>query len=152
MHFDRSLTLVHQHFKTMAKKIKLRSSTYFELLPEHKETPGGVSLTVPNQSVSLAELLRRHQAGIAPDVSQQPFYEENSSFDSADYTKINSLDLYEKEEIKQALNTNINQMKESLRKSKEKTPVKNDRPEPTEEPETKPAKKGKKPPENNDED
>jgi hypothetical protein len=125
------------------KTIKLRNPMYFELKKEDQETPHGVSLTVPDQSTSLAELLRRHTAGIAPEVSRTPIYDELATHDSADYTKINSLDLSEKDEIRKALKSNITNLSESVKPKPEKTPAKTDQPEPKEEPATTPAKKGK---------
>lgn len=108
-------------------------------------------MTVPNQSLTLSELLRRHIAGTAPSSAQQPLYDEDVDYDSADYTKINTLDLSEKDEIRMALKNNINQMKESL-KPKPKPPAMNERPEPTEEPVTIKAKKAKPKTEGEDED
>lgn len=98
------------------KTRKITRTPYtFELQIQDKETPLGVSETVPNQSISLTEMLRKHIAGVAPAVQHTPQYDDDANFDSADYTKINSLDLSEKDEIRQALSEDIHQMKERLK-------------------------------------
>lgn len=133
--------------RNQRKKPVLRKGGYqYEMFPNDMEHPTGPSLTVPDQSMSLNEMLRRHAAGTAPANAQNPLYEDEANFDSADYTKIKSLDLSEQDEIKRALSTNIDQMKDKLKpKPKAETPVVKEQPEPTEEPVTKAGKKATKP-------
>lgn len=52
---------------------------------EHKETFEGLSETVPNQSMTIKELMQRRTAGILPDVEQEPIYDEE--FDTSLYLK-----------------------------------------------------------------
>lgn len=76
----------------------LPSQRDFQLLPEHKETPYGVSLTVPDESLSIRELLSKHTTGYA--AVNTPVYNldaNSNDFDTPDLEKINSLDLHERE-------------------------------------------------------
>lgn len=68
------------------------------------------SLTVPNESYSIKELLLKHKNGILPPIVREVFFDENSDFDSFDFEKINMLDDPEKQEFLLQNRNNIKRM------------------------------------------
>lgn len=62
----------------------------------HTETHGGSSMTVPDQSYSVREILQRFTTGIAPSISKQFYYESDQgdiNFDSYNPTNQGNFDL-----------------------------------------------------------
>ena len=53
-------------------------------VPGYMEFNDEPSLTVPDQSYTIQELLDRHIAGTMPPVSQDVFYEDDPNFDEID--------------------------------------------------------------------
>jgi len=85
------------------------SQDEFKLLPEHKEHPCGVSLTVPDETLSIKQIVDKHVRGqeIADQLMRQPLYDSgiygddrDSDFDSEDLEKVVQMDLAEKDELK----------------------------------------------------
>lgn len=84
------------------QKIELRRSIIrqrdYEMLPHHFETIDGVSMTVPDESMSIQEIMAKHVRGIdMTAMFRQPAYDSAASFDSEDIEKIQHEDLFEKE-------------------------------------------------------
>lgn len=52
-----------------------------------------ISLTLPSQAYTVNELLIRFQNGTLPNISQNPYYDENATFDSFDKTQAPDYDL-----------------------------------------------------------
>lgn len=66
----------------------------------------GVSLTIPNETYTIRELLNKHTSGIMPEVANQPIWQEEASHDSPDLQKLDRLDIVEKQ-IERERQTNI---------------------------------------------
>lgn len=58
-----------------------------------KETPVGVSLTVPDQSMTIQEILRRFATGQTIGVGKQIYYDDLDDFDQIDPTLDPNFDL-----------------------------------------------------------
>lgn len=70
----------------------------FELLPHHYENIEGPSMTVPDESMSIQEIMSKHVRGIDMGAMfRQPSYDSAASFDSEDIEKIQHEDLFDKE-------------------------------------------------------
>lgn len=81
---------------TTVKKRKLITVNSYQLQLHHKEDMSKeISLTVPNESYSIKELLTR---SALPVVHRLGTFEENSNFDSDDLEKLPHSDLFEREE------------------------------------------------------
>lgn len=78
----------------------LRRQRDFRLEKHHCETPTGVSLTVPDESYSIREILEKFTTGIdlRQQLARQPQYDSGASLDSEDLEKVQHLDLYEQQE------------------------------------------------------
>lgn len=77
----------------MTKKLPvIQNSSNYELKDEFCETPTGVSLTVPDDSYTIRELLDRATKGINPMIERSGEYGEDPVFDDPDFEKILDLD------------------------------------------------------------
>ncbi len=61
----------------------------------------GASITIPGETYTIRELLIRHTNGLEPMVTKSPIWQENATHDDLDLQKTHSLDLTERDEIKQ---------------------------------------------------
>jgi len=108
--------------KTPVNRVKLsniRKGGYnFEIKHEDNEKPYGPSETVPDQTMSLEQLLQRHINGIVIPNAKNPIWEEDMSHDSADLSKLNDLDLHDKEIIRQQTTQDIMDHRSKLEKQK----------------------------------
>lgn len=69
-------------------------------VPSPGERVPGVSETVPNEALSIKEILRRFTKGMPLDVlEKEGAYDEHASFDSIDLEKLKHADLYEQMEV-----------------------------------------------------
>lgn len=93
----------------------------FRLLPEHKEHPKGPSMTVPDETLSIKEIVAKHIRGqaIADQLMREPMYDSgivgddrDSDFDSEDLMKVRDMDLAEQDEIKLSHREKIEEFKE----------------------------------------
>ncbi len=70
-------------------------------IKERRSTPIGESCTVPDQSLTIKEILQRFTSGIDPGVVKDVIYEENSNIDAPtnliNFDPTDSLTEYEKE-------------------------------------------------------
>ncbi|AXL14916.1 hypothetical protein [Microviridae sp.] len=57
------------------------------------------SLTIPNETYTIRELLAKHTRGIAPNIARQGHWQDDASFDSPDFNKLNGLDIVDKHQI-----------------------------------------------------
>lgn len=125
----------------------------FRLLPEHKEKTTGPSLTVPDETLSIKEIVEKHVRGqrIADQLMRTPIYDSGADFDSDDLEKVKQMDLVEQDEIYERNAEKIAEIKEKQKKlfskkKEEKAPPRQGEPRsPTEEPEPDPAATTKKP-------
>lgn len=125
----------------------------FRLLPEHKEKTTGPSLTVPDETLSIKEIVEKHVRGqrIADQLMRTPIYDSGADFDSDDLEKVKQMDLVDQDEIYERNAIKIAEIKEKQKKlfskeKKEQAPPRQGEPRsPTEEPEPDPAPTTKKP-------
>lgn len=81
----------------------------FKLLASHCETPVGVSLTVPDECMSVQELLDRFINGqrIPDNLFRNGVFDDESGFDSDDVEKLRHADLAERDEVVERLKGEI---------------------------------------------
>lgn len=80
---------------------KVRTSFNFILGMEDCETPVGESMTVPDETMSIQELLERFMNGqrVPDNLFREGGFDSGSSFDSDDLEKVRDLDLVERGEV-----------------------------------------------------
>lgn len=80
------------------------------------ETPVGVSETVPDDALTIRDILKKHLAGmkIAENEMRTPIYDSGVSHESEDLESINRMDLSEKHEYAQMLSADIAERKKNL--------------------------------------
>lgn len=89
--------------KTELRKTIIRQRDY-EMLPHHYETIEGVSVTVPNESMSIQEIMTKHVRGIDMSImARTPAYDSGASFDSDDIEKLQHQDIFEKQQKLESL-------------------------------------------------
>lgn len=86
---------------------KFRSAYSFTPLETDYEAGGGISLTLPDDSYSVEDLLRRYANGIMPPVGRNVYFEDDPDFDNIDPTLDPSFDLSDATAIMQDLETKI---------------------------------------------
>jgi len=100
-------------------KPKLKNQNDFELLSSHKESGFGVSQTVPNQALSIDDIMSRYvRDRVVPEVSTRPgVYSgdaDDVDFDSPDLEKLRDADLADRHEFVRDLSAGISSAKEVL--------------------------------------
>lgn len=64
---------------------------------KQNETPKGVSVTIPGETYTIRELLKKHTRGILPpDIIRQGQYSDEQEFDSPDLQKLHRSDINDK--------------------------------------------------------
>jgi len=105
----------------------------FRLRPEHKEKRVGESQTVPDETLTIQEIMKKHVRGqrIADELMRTPVYDSGlsdygdseSDFGMEDLSKVEGLDIAEKDEIRESYKQKIEEYKEKeksfLKKKKE---------------------------------
>lgn len=83
---------------TKSKKPRLRSSINFTLGKKDIEIPRGKSMTVPDDSFTVAEIIEKTLSGMPPAINQNYFYVEGEDpdFDDPDHEDIQRMSLDEK--------------------------------------------------------
>lgn len=109
----------------------LVSKMNFVLSQGHLEHPKGISMTVPDETLSIKEILQRFVRGQPLDIHFRPTFNiDESDFDSVDYMEAASLELAERSELLESLREENRELREKLKpKSK---PVAKSSVEPTE--------------------
>lgn len=107
--------------ETKAKsKYKLRSRYNFVLTKEDMETSTMKSLTVPDETYTVKEILEKSKNGLIPSLSGKAFYMENEmDHEDDDLDKFNRSDMQEKAEILERARETVNtwERAESLKKA-----------------------------------
>lgn len=70
----------------------IRQLNYYES-PDSFEYPEGDSQVIPNQTLTINEVLTRFQAGTLPDIVKNPLFEDNPDFDNINLTEAPDWDL-----------------------------------------------------------
>lgn len=103
----------------------LRSQHTYVPLDRHNETPTGKSVTVPDETFTIEEILRRSQQGLNAEVMHNGEYTldlNSEDFDSHDVEKLKLLDPYDREMLARHLkaeNEKHRQYLEDYQKQKE---------------------------------
>lgn len=82
--------------------MKIRDSLNFNLgdFNEDFEYPDPISVTIPDESYTIPEILEKYTKGIAPQVALHGFYESDTpDFDSIDPTKDPAFDIVDATEL-----------------------------------------------------
>jgi len=118
------------HYKENTNR--LRWSHTFKLKPSDIEQPKGESMTVPDDSYSIKDLVKKFASGIDPAISKIPNYggdEDEVDFDDVDLRKAADGDLTELDEHRANAKRQLQLLKEM--KEKQKTGGAGDVPPPT---------------------
>lgn len=86
----------------MTKKRNIQISTWLDYRfgKQHTEFNFGESVTVPGESMSIHEMLRRHGSGLIDSSAYRTgHYDDDPDYDDIDMNQVKDLDLFEKEEI-----------------------------------------------------
>lgn len=98
-----------------------RSPRNSRILPKAYEENDQPSKTIPDQTMSIGEILKRYASGLPLGGVKTPLYEGEESEVPANWDK---LDLSEKHDLIEANRARIAQMQEDLQKPKPTTPEK----------------------------
>lgn len=109
--------------------VKFVTPYTFKEEAHHLENPSGSSLTVPEQSLTINQIMSRFASGIAPDIVKQGYYSEDENLNFEDYDETRNLDFDLVDYTLELHNTNekhaeLQRVKESLEKLSKKEPKK----------------------------
>lgn len=78
------------------------------------------SLTVPDQSMTIQEIMRRHARGLPVGGAKNPIYEavENAGFDDEKMPDLSKMDFAEKEEFLDSINRELVEIKSRVNKER----------------------------------
>lgn len=96
---------------------RLRSQHTYVLLDHHIEHPKGKSTTVPDEALSIADILQRSQNGLNPNVQMNGDYnlgDDSEDFDAHDIEKLKQLDPYDREMLARHLKAENEKHKQYL--------------------------------------
>lgn len=74
----------------------------------------GPSLTVPDQSLSVSELLRRHRAGLPIDGKKMTFYDDEGNQETMEFPDVRKMDISEIQEMIEKNREYIKELQESV--------------------------------------
>lgn len=104
----------------MSKVIKgriLYSQASYKPRPEDLEKGGGLSLTVPDESMSLRHILAKHSRGVDASVfEKEPVY-YGGDFDDQDLEEVTRMDLAEKSELLDKVRSQVVDKKQAAEKA-----------------------------------
>lgn len=88
----------------------------FELKLEHTETPKGVSLTVPDETLTIRQILEKYTRGLdlAAQMAKEPIYDDTDDFDREDLEQITRSDFSERQELLEQLKLDIDIKRKQL--------------------------------------
>lgn len=82
------------------KVVRIRSTLDFQLRPSDKEVGGGVSMTVPDESLSVRNIIDRFTRGQGSGVAvREGYYDPSPDLDSPDIDKLDHMDLIDRDEF-----------------------------------------------------
>lgn len=96
-------------------KLTVKNTLNARYYPTPGEVNGQPSLTVPDQAMSLKEILRRFASGIPMDAGKVPIYDEEN--DLPDFTK---MDLADREALAQEYAEEVREIKERVKERETK--------------------------------
>lgn len=84
----------------MVTKRKLTIAHEYKLTAQGKEHVSGKSLTVPDESLSIREILTRFTRGQSVGGAKEPAFDSGADFDSPDLEKVRDMDLVDRDELR----------------------------------------------------
>lgn len=87
----------------------LRTSTTYEPVEDYNEHPTGPSQTVPDQSMTVLELLDRHQRGLPVKQNQNAYYSDD------DLPNIKAMDLVDIQEMREELSEQSKYLRKKIK-------------------------------------
>lgn len=101
----------------MAKKYRVRTQfNYNDKLDTGKEVSTLPSLTVPDESFTIPELIQKHTSGIPINVERQGQFDDDPTHEDHDKQELLQMDLAEKEQIIKQNLQEIGRLKEVVKK------------------------------------
>lgn len=99
---------------------KNRSTLEWKPKASDMETPVGVSVTVPDDSYTVSELLKKHSQGLALNIQKLGQFDDlgDDEYDSEDMNQFQNLDLAERKEKADKARRHIDNVKEAQKKAK----------------------------------
>lgn len=123
MPLDLYLILEPLNCNTMSKR-KLDPLKYshwnFKLEDHHVEEPKGKSMTVPEQTHSIRDILEKFSQGINLGYVREAIFEEQS-IDGIDYEHVARMDIFEQEELAREIANQRDLIEEELAEQRETT-------------------------------
>lgn len=105
----------------VAQEIVLQTPATYDVFKHFAEMPVGRSLTVPDESLSIRQLMERFTTGQpTTDVARDAVWVENQNFDSDDIEKWANLDLVDREKISRRIQADIERFESELKEEEEK--------------------------------
>lgn len=94
---------------------KNRPQHLWTLEERHKEHPQGESMTVPDETLTIKEIMKKHVRGMrmAEELMRTPVYDSGADFDSEDLEEVARMDIFEREQV-------LETHKEKIREAQEK--------------------------------
>ena len=100
--------------------MKIRSKQNWKLLKSDKETPKGKSLTVPDDSYTVQELLEKHAQGIMMSTKPVLWPDEDHTLDDPDLEDFNRQPIGDREEIAREIIAQRDISQQTLKEAQEK--------------------------------
>jgi hypothetical protein len=94
--------------------MKIKNALNYQSFPKDYEKTTGPSMTIPDQTMSIRELLRRYASGLPLGGSKEPIYEGEDG-DGIDPRR---LDLAERQELEIAARQELAEIEERLKSKK----------------------------------
>ncbi|AXH75391.1 MAG: hypothetical protein [Microviridae sp.] len=95
--------------------MKITSKQNYKSNPIHWETPIGVSETVPDDSYTIGELLKKHESGLALGIKRLGNFAniEDDEFDQIDMEKFQNMEMTEQMQVTEAMQETLAEGKKS---------------------------------------
>lgn len=104
----------------------IQDKRVYRLTVAHMTVPQGVSETVPDDTLTIKQILAKHVRGmeIAETEFKTPVWNGDDDYDSPDLEAVNRMDLAEKHEFKEALRADIESRKARLAEAEKEAKAK----------------------------
>lgn len=109
-----------EHNETHARvQNNLRWSHTFKLERKDMEHNSGVSMTVPNETYTIKELVERFSKGMDPSISRLAHGDEDPDIDSPDFREVLNMDFAEAQQYQEHLKARSAEIQQTLVKQNE---------------------------------
>lgn len=100
--------------------MKWRTNWNSNEFPPFNEHPTGPSVTVPDQTMSVSQLLQRHRAGLTfPNVKTPVYNYDKETGEALDLPDLDRLDLAELQELREAAQAEVQQIRDALNRQEQ---------------------------------